>query len=158
MSREVLLIILGWVITITLLIIFVPKNKIRHASLIFFFKQNLTWILGLLVVQLNLIEYPVRSLSNATKSSFDFEYFIYPSFCVLFNLHYPYKKGFLSQFLYYVYFCSGLTIIEVYVEKYTDIIEYINWAWYVTWISFFITFYISRRFYVWFFKLNQKSI
>lgn len=157
MSRDVLLIILGWLITIALLLIFVPKEKIRHATIIFLSKQFVTWILGLIVVQLKLIEYPVRSFEYATRSSFDFEYFIYPSFCVIFNLHYPSKKGFFSQFMYYVYYCSTLTIIEVIVERYTNIIKYLNWTWYITWISFFITFYISRKFYHWFFRLDEKG-
>jgi hypothetical protein len=157
MSRDVLIIIIGWSITIILLFLFVPKDKLRHANVIFFFKQLLTWILGLLVVQLNLIEYPVRSFPNATKTSFDFEYFIYPSFCVLFNLHYPEEKSKLKQFMYYVYYCSGLTIVETFIERYTNILEYLYWTWHITWISFFITFFISRQYYLWFFKLKEKN-
>jgi hypothetical protein len=155
LNRDIIIIIIGWLITITLLLLFVPKNKIRQASVIFLFKQFLTWILGLLVVELKLIEYPIRSFAYATRSSFDFEYFIYPAFCVIFNLHYPSKKNHFAQFLYYFCFCTGLSIVEVIVEKYTDIINYINWTWYITWISFYITFYISRKYYLWFFKIKE---
>jgi hypothetical protein len=155
-SRDVIIIIFGYLITITLLVVFTPKNKIRHAWVIFFFKQFMTWILGLTVSELKLIEYPVRSFSYATRSSFDFEYFIYPAFCVIFNLHYPKNKNFFGQFMYYVYYCSVLSVIEVIVEKNTNIITYIHWAWYITWITFFITFYLSRKFYLWFFKLKEE--
>jgi hypothetical protein len=86
------MIISGWLIATILLILFVPKNKIREAHVSFLFMQALTWVLGLLVVQLKLIQYPIRSFSNATKISFDFEYFIYPAFSALFNLYYPEKK------------------------------------------------------------------
>ena len=41
-----------------LLYIFVPRNKIREACTIFFFKQFVTWFFGLLVVEKNLISYP----------------------------------------------------------------------------------------------------
>jgi hypothetical protein len=157
LNRDTIIIIFGWLITITLLLVFIPKEKIRHALVIFFFKQFMTWILGLTVVELKLIEYPVRSFSYATRSSFDFEYFIYPAFCVLFNLHYPKDKNFLGQFMYYTYYCSVITIIEVMVEKYTNILTYIHWTWYITWISFFITFYLSRKFYLWYFQLDKKS-
>lgn len=157
MGRDTIIIIFGWLITSTLLLIFTPKEKIRHALLIFFFKQFMTWILGLSVSELKLIEYPVRSFSYATRSSFDFEYFIYPAFCVLFNLHYPKGKNFFDKFMYYAYFCSVISAIEFIIERYTNIIKYINWEWYITWITLFATFYISRKFYIWFFKLNEGT-
>ncbi|MEH7272491.1 CBO0543 family protein [Neobacillus vireti] len=58
---------------------FVPKNKIRHAPVIFLFKQVITWLFGLLVVEKNLIEYPFRLyFKKAYKGSFCFEYFFLP--------------------------------------------------------------------------------
>ncbi len=157
MSKEVLILILAWTITTTMLILYVPRNKAREAWVIFLFKQFMTWLLGLIVVQYGLIEYPVRSFSNATKTSFDFEYFIYPSLCVVFNLHYPEGKSRTRQFLHYFYFCSVMTAIEVLCERYTNTIEYIHWDWYLTWITLFATFYASRHYYLWFFKIKPKS-
>ena len=142
---------------IILLILYVPRDKIRQAFVIFTFKQLMTWILGLTVAELRLIEYPVRSFAYANKASFDFEFFIYPAFCVLFILHYPEKKGTLKQLLYYFYYCAGLTITEIIVEKYTNLLEYINWYWYTSFISFFITFFLSRLFYNWYFKTNKTA-
>lgn len=156
MNTDSLLIILGWLISIVLLITFVPKAKIRQASLIFLIKQAITWFTGLLVVELRLIEYPVRSFHYATKSSFDFEYFIYPAFCVLFNLYYPEGKSFAKRFLHFIYYCSALTAVEVVVEKYTNILTYLHWAWFITFITFFITFLMSHLFYKWFFKIYDK--
>lgn len=152
MNRDIAIIILGWIITIILLIFFIPKNKIREAIIPFFFKLALTWITSLAVVELRLIEYPVRFFSYANRTSFSFEYFIYPSFCSLFNIHYPERKSFFKQFMYYFYWCSILTAIEIRVEKYTDILEYLHWSWHITWLTFLITFYLSRQFYLWFFK------
>ena len=157
MSKEYILEAIGWTITIGLLIKFIPKNKIRQAFIAFGFKQLLTWLLGLSVVEFGLIEYPVRLFPNATKTSFSFEYFIYPSFCAIFNVNYPEKKGAFGQFMYYFYYCTLLTIIEVIVERYTNILKYIHWTWYVTWITLFITFYSTRKFYEWFYKLKEKS-
>lgn len=157
MNKDVLILISAWVVTILLLIFFVPKNKIRQAHVIFLFVQVITWVTGLIVVQLGLIEYPVRSFSNAYKASFDFEYFIFPSICVIFNLHYPEEKGILKRFLYYSYYCSTITVIEVICEKFANIIKYIHWTWYITWITLFITFYISHKYYLWFFELKNKG-
>jgi hypothetical protein len=150
--RETYYIIFSWIIMIVLLIIFTPKDKIRHAYVIFTFKQIMTWILGLTVAELRLIEYPVRSFAYANKASFDFEFFAYPAFCVLFVLHYPEGKSTFKQLLYYFYYCTALTTIESIVEKYTNIIEYINWTWYISYITFFITFFLSHKFYRWYFK------
>ncbi|WP_341442912.1 CBO0543 family protein [Oxobacter pfennigii] len=136
-----------------MLLFFVPENRIRHAWLIFLFKQLMTWILGLLVVEYDLIEYPVEIFKYANKTSFTFEYFVYPVICVVFNLHYPGKKTLLKQFIYYLYYCTAITVIEIFIEKYTNLIKYIHWSWYLTWITLYITFFASRKFYVWFFKL-----
>lgn len=157
MGYETVILVTAWVITTISLIIFVPKIKIREAMVIFFFKQFITWIIGLLVAELGLINYPVRSFANASQTSFDFEYFIYPAMCVIFNLHYPDGKTLLRQLMHYISYCSAITIVEVFVERYTDIIEYIHWEWYITWISLFITFFASRKFYIWFFKRDKKS-
>ncbi|MCX7710861.1 MAG: hypothetical protein N2484_13570 [Clostridia bacterium] len=152
MSVERIIEISACLFSILLLVIFVPKNRCREAWLIFLFKQTTTWLLGLWVVQYELIEYPVRMLANATRTSVAFEYVVYPSLCVLFNLYFPTEKSILKKFLHYAVFCSGITVIEVVLEIYTALIRYSHWSWYWTWITLFITFYISRKFYLWFFK------
>lgn len=153
-----ILIATEWIIVVCLLVKFIPKNKLREASVAFLFKQSVTWLLGLFVVQLRLIEYPVRLFSYASRSSFSFEYFTYPSLCAIFNIHYPTKKSFFGQFMYYFYYCTSITILEVFVEKHTEILKYIHWTWYITWITLCMTFYITRMFYVWFFKLNTNIV
>jgi hypothetical protein len=150
-------IIFGWIITIIALILFIPKNKICVAAVAFQFKQTITWLLGLTVVQLGLIEYPVRSLPKATMSSFDFEFFIYPAICAIFNVHYPQGKSKPVKVLYYAGYCSGITVVEVLAEHYTDVITYVHWAWYVTWITLCITFFLCRVCVVWFFKRLNKD-
>ncbi|MDP4159781.1 MAG: CBO0543 family protein [Bacillota bacterium] len=153
-SKEYIIIAIAWIITIILLVIFIPKDKYREAQVAFGIKQVLTWVTGLTVVELGLLEYPVRLFPYANKTSFTFEYFIYPSICAIFNVHYPEDKKTFGQFLYYVYYCTTMTLIEVIVERSTNIIKYIHWTWYITWITLFFTFTISRKYYTWFFKLK----
>lgn len=157
MNIEYSLIVLGWLITIVALIKFIPKDKIREAHVVFLFKQIITWLLGLTAVELHLIEYPVRIFTYANKTSFSFEYFIYPAICAIFCVNYPKDKGAMSKVKYYLWFSTILTGLEILVERYTDILEYIHWTWYITWISFLITFYISRKYYEWFFKLSKTK-
>lgn len=158
MTIEYAIIIIAWIITIILLIKFIPKDKIREALVVFMFKQLITWSTGLIVVELRLIEYPVRLFFQfSSRTSFTFEYFIYPSLCAIFNLNYPDGKSKLARFRHYFNYCSSMTVIEVIIEKYTNIIKYVHWSWYTTWITLFITFYISRKYYLWFFKLKEKN-
>ena len=155
MNKDLLILVVAWVVTIIMLILFIPKKKIREAQLIFLFKQSLTWLFGLLVVELRLIEYPVEFLKYATKTSFTFEYFIYPAICTVFNINYPVEKSNIRKFMHYFSFCTAMTVLEVLCVKYTNIIVYLHWTWYVTWITLFITFFISRKYYLWFFKYNN---
>jgi len=101
MNKDVLILVAAWVATIVMLILFIPKNKIREAQLIFLFKQSITWLVGLLVVELRLIEYPVRLFKYANKTSFTFEYFIYPAICTVFNINYPVGKSTVRKFVHY---------------------------------------------------------
>jgi hypothetical protein len=157
MSKEVIILVASWILTIFMLIVFVPKHKFREAQVIFFFKQLITWLFGLTVVQFRLIEYPVREFSYASRASFAFEFFIYPAICVVFNLHYPEGKSKIRQFMYFFYFCTTMTVIEVLLEKYSDVINYLHWNWFLTWITLFITFYITRKYYLWFFGIKPKN-
>lgn len=154
MSKENKIVVITWVSLVLLLFWLVPQDKIREASVIFLFKQALTWILGLVIAEKNLIEYPVRLFKNATKSSFTFEYFAYPTICVFFNLYYPFEESIIYLFAHYFFYTTLITVFELLLERYTDLIIYLKWKWYWTWTSVFITFYISSLYYRWFFQLN----
>jgi hypothetical protein len=143
----------SWVIMSILLIKFVPRNRIREAWVIFSFKQFMTWLFGLMVVEKNLISYPSRLFfKKATRSSFTFEYFVYPALCILFNLYYPQKKSKKVKLLYHFSYTSSITVLEIIALKYTKLIKYKNWKWYWTFFTLWITYYLSHIHHQWFFK------
>lgn len=143
----------SWVIMSFLLILLVPRQKIREAQLSFLFKQVMTWLFGFLVVEKNLITYPKRAFfKKATKSSFTFEYFIYPATCALFNLYYPEKRSIWIKALYYSFHSGIITILEVIAVRYTKLIRYKNWKWYWSFLSIAFTNYLSHLYHKWFFK------
>lgn len=150
---ENVLIAMEWVICFVALW-FIPKYKRREASFIFLNTQFLTWIFGLIVVEAGWIEYPVRLFPKANSTSFTFEYLFLPFICIFFNFYYPQDKKFYRRVLYYVIFLSIFTVIEFFVEKYTMMITYFHWRWYWTWISMFLTIYIIRTTYKWFFRMG----
>lgn len=137
------------------LLFLIPKNKIRLAVVAFLFKQVITFLFGLVVVELILIEYPVRLFPSINRTSFTFEYFFFPIVCAIFNVWYPNGRSALTQWGYYVGFSSILTILEVIMEKYTDLIKYVHWEWYYSWITLCLTFYLTRLFCRWFFKKGK---
>jgi len=157
LSRDKIILILSWILGIVLLIIFVPANKLRQGIVPFLFKQVVTWLFGLLVVEKRLIKYPVREFKYAYKGSFSFEYFLYPTLCVLYNLYYPEKQNKLMKFLYLNLYAGITTALEVFLEKYTNTIKYIKWKWYWSYITMAITNISSRLFYKWFFKENPSA-
>lgn len=138
------------------ILFFIPKNIIRLAVVAFLFKQVITFLFGLVVVELGLIEYPLRLFASVNRSSFTFEYFFFPIICAIFNVWYPNNRSILIRLGYYVLYSSILTILEVIIEKYTDLIEYIHWEWYFSWITLCLTFYFTRLFCIWFFKREES--
>lgn len=155
MTKEYIILISFWIITIISLILFIPRKKVRIAHTSYLFKLLLTWLFGLFVVEFRLIEYPIHEFKYANNTSFTFEYFVYPAICSLFNVHYPANKSILLKVIYYSAFPSIITIIEVILERYTQLINYIDWTWYWTWITLLITFILSRLYVRWFFRIKS---
>ena len=153
MSKEKLIEYSALIIMPALLIWTVPVERIREAIVIFFFKQSLTWLFGLLVVQLGLIKYPSRVFSKATNTSFTYEFWVYPIICIIFNLYYPFGESVVAQIWHYTVYSSAIAVIEYILERYTQLIKYENWAWYWTWITLALTFLASNLFYRWLFSL-----
>ena len=141
---------------IGLLFIFIPKSKIIEAHVAYLFAQVVTWPMGLIVAEYTLIEYPIRLFHYANKAQFIFEFFLFPSICTLFVVNYPEKKNVFGRFMYYFYYCTFLTIIEIFEERYTNVLKYIHWTWYVSWITMFIMFYIVRKYNKWFLRNINK--
>lgn len=135
---------------------FIPKDKLRDASIIFLFQQFVTWFAGILAVGFNLLEYPVRELAKVNGTSFLYEFFQYPVITVFFCLFYPKTNSFWKKSLYISAYSTGLTLPEVIIEKYTNLISYIHWHWYYTWASVYATLFLAWIFYKWYFRLNNR--
>ncbi|WP_372512750.1 CBO0543 family protein [Bacillus salipaludis] len=134
---------------------FIPKDKVREASVIFLFQQCVTWFAGILAVGFHLLEYPVRELAKVNGTSFLYEFFLYPVVTIFFCLFYPKTNSFWKKPLYISAYSTALTLPEVIMEKYTNLISYIHWQWYFTWTSVYATLFLAWIFYKWYFKLNN---
>lgn len=144
------------IITALALIWLTPKDKLREASIIILFKQTMTWSFGLLVVEWGLIEYPVREFVKANATSFSFEYFIYPSLCVIFNLRYPTETKW-KKWAWFLAFPTAMTILEVVLERKTGLIRYVHWNGFYSWVTLLLTFLLSRLYFLWVYGHSGKG-
>lgn len=140
-----------WIISL-LLIILIPKDRWRVALIAFLFKQTITCVLGLVAVELGLLAYPVREMADVNSTSLTYEFMAYPMVCAVFNVHYPNGKKIWVQLAYYIGYCTLLTVPEILLEKYTNLVLYICWSWWCTWLSLLATFFMTRTFCVLFFR------
>jgi hypothetical protein len=140
-----------------LLLVFVKKEKIIDAHISFLFMQSQTWLYGILVSQFQLIIYPVRLVDKGYLSNFGFEYVVFPTIAVLYNLYFPKAKGILTKLFYIFLYPTIITVLEVWTSKTTDLIEYTNWAWYWSWLTMLVTLNITFFYYKWFMRKVRRE-
>ncbi|MGF7035015.1 hypothetical protein J2T17_006007 [Paenibacillus mucilaginosus] len=153
------LIILGAANLGTLLSLFLlPRGKVLQHHLVFLVVSLPTWVIGLMVVEWGLLAYPVRELAAINRTSFCFEYFLLPIVAVHYNAWYPENKRLGGRALYLLLYCSALTVPEILIERYTDLLSYLHWSWYITFVSEGFIFLYSRAVLLWFFRPSSHRM
>jgi hypothetical protein len=112
--------------------------------------QAPAWIFGLTVVELGLLQYPIRFFDTAVSSSFTFEFLAFPTMSVLYNLHYPTHRKLWVRFCYIVAYPSVMTGFEVLLEGNTNLIKYTGWDWYWSLLTISAVLQFSYWFFTWF--------
>lgn len=151
MSNEFLLVILMWIIGLISFILFTPKNRRRRLIFAFLVCKTIAWLNNLLQVKFNIILFPFREFPKASEVLVTTGYFVYPLLCGFYIIFEP-KVNLISRFLYLIIWTTGLTVFEVILETYTNLIKYIHFAWYWTWVDFFCLFALTNIIYQWFFR------
>lgn len=122
------------------------RVRLKDWLLVFFLKGYLSSFIGTVIVKNKNIKYPIRIFPEYFRISILFDYFLFPLLCVFYNRTSLRTKPiltFIQAFLYSV----PITIIEFFLEKYTDLIEYRkSWNWLITYVTLTITFLIVRVF------------
>jgi hypothetical protein len=139
-----------WVISIILILVFIPKKRIREAAISFMFTQLLTWIFGLLVVYFGLLSYPKHFMANATDTSFTYEFLAFPVVSAIMNVRFPSGKPILLKIGYFLLFPTFLTGMEIILVHYTDLIVYNHWFWFISWVTISVTILVALGFHNWF--------
>ncbi|WP_226038226.1 CBO0543 family protein [Aquibacillus saliphilus] len=119
------------------------KRPRKDWLIVFLLKTVISVFFGNIVAANKWLEYPDRLLPNSFKGSVLFEYLLFPLICVYYNQT-TYKSklpGMIYQsFLYSI----PMTIVEIFLEKKTQLINYKKWRWYYTLFSLSGTFLLVR--------------
>jgi hypothetical protein len=119
------------------------KPPIKDWLIIFLVKGYISSILDKFVVKKGYIKYPVK-LVKIFDTSFIFDYLLFPITCVYYNLA-TYQKNFKTIFIRVLYFSVPMTMVEQWLERKTNLIEYRKgWNCVFTFISLNITFLMVR--------------
>lgn len=153
LSIEWLILISVWIICFVS-VWFIRRENRAKASFIFLLTQCLTWITGLIVVEMGWIEYPIRALAKANSTSLTFEYLMLPLTTTFFTLYFPNDSRLSKKINFYIAFASAMTGLEVLFEKYTQLVKYHSWTWYWTWVTVMLTFYTMKCVYKWFYNIK----
>lgn len=144
MQKKLLKIILG--VGLLLIPFAFKREKLKDWLLIFFLKGYISSFLNQIIVKKKQVSYPVRFMSKHFDSSILFDYLLFPILCVFYNRTSE-KSNLYSIFLQTFIYSTPMTVLEVILEKNTNLIKYNkNWNWLITYISLVITFLFVRGF------------
>lgn len=146
-----LILLFFFVLSIVLFIFCLRKQPIKEWLLSFLLTAYFAYILGAIVVELGWIQY--LALGDYVNGGYLYELLLLPVINTYFyqTSYRSTVRGILFQCVLYT---TGLTIVEVILEKYTELIEFVSWHWTYTLFSVF-GFMLAIRFLL---KLiNQKS-
>ncbi|MGG1685129.1 CBO0543 family protein [Pseudalkalibacillus sp. NRS-1564] len=110
------------------------KPPIKEWLLFFLLTGYLSSIIGVIVVEENLLSYPVNLFNTHFDSSFTYEYILFPVLGIYYYQS-TYRSGWLGFIVKAAVFSSIITIMEYFLERYTNLIHYISWTWMYTFIS-----------------------
>lgn len=133
------------VITLLLFIFTIDWQYFRDWIAVFLFTALISLLSGSPIVNLNLLEYPVRWLPHYYNTSILFEVWSFPVLCILYN-QLTRKCGPGMIILYALLFSAAITAIEYPLELYTQLIRYNTWTWFTTFYTLTFAFLLSRIF------------
>ena len=144
MQKKLLRIVLG--VGLLLIPFAFKREKLKDWLLIFFLKGYISSFLDQIIVKKKQISYPVRFMSKYFDSSLLFDYLLFPLLCVFYNRTSE-KSNLHSIFLQSFIYSTPMTVLEVILEKKTNLIRYKKkWNWLITYFTLVTTFLFVRGF------------
>jgi hypothetical protein len=152
MRMEYLILLLMWLFGFIGFILFVPKKDWRKGFLAFMMFQAIIWLCDMPAFTYDLLRAPVRELPKATDLPLTIDYFFYPVLFSIFYVHRRVNGSLGSRITYFFVWVSASSLLDIVIERYTDLLEYEFLKWYGMWMYIGFLFYISQICCNWFFK------
>lgn len=105
-------------------VLYIPKGHIRKTLLTFLTFQATTWFVSIALVQIGLIEFPVREFSKATGVVFIPQFFTYPIFFTWFYFRLSYKSSRLYRALHWLISVSMPVFFAYFIAVYSDLSQF----------------------------------
>ncbi|MDD9269448.1 CBO0543 family protein [Paenibacillus sp. GCM10023248] len=119
------------------------RSPLKDWLIIFLLKSVITAIADCFIIAAGLLDYPVRFFPKAFHTNIVFDFLVFPTLCVFYNITTQYsnlKSIFVQSLLYSI----PVTLLEIWAEKHTELIEYKHWNAFITLITLITTFLIVR--------------
>jgi hypothetical protein len=152
MLKDYLVLVAMWLFGIVGFILFIPHKDRRKGLLAAIMFQAFIWLCDMPSFTYGLLSAPVRIFPKATDLTVTINYFFYPILFAIFNVHRKEKNSLWSRFTYFFVWISILTLFDIALERYTDLIKYGSLTWFGMWIYIGFLFYISKVCCNWFYK------
>lgn len=142
-----LFLIIVFISNIAVLIpVIMRKPPIKDWIIVYFFNAATNFIADSYLSAHKIVRYPVRFLPKVFKTHILFDFFIYPTFSIIYNQMTIKDKPF-AIFYKLVLFTFPMFIIEFWAERRTNLIEWgRGWRWYHTVISVIVKSLMTRSF------------
>ena len=157
MSVDYVYIIIMWVIGMLAFLFLTPKNHYRKLLFTLLVCQAFLWLNSLIHVEFNLLAYPVREFPKATDLLITTEYFFYPLLSGFYIAYEP-KRSLMIRVIYLSIWISAFTLYDLILVNYTNLVTYVHYAWYFTWIDYFCIFAVTNLVNHWFFKDREHFL
>ncbi|WP_102273091.1 CBO0543 family protein [Cytobacillus massiliigabonensis] len=141
-----------WIFGFIGFILFIPRKNRRKGIFAFMIFQAFIWLCDMPSFKFGLLSAPVREFPKATDLAITIDYFFYP---VLFSIFYVSQKRQGTKWMKFIYslvWISAITLFDIVIEKYTDLLEYGRLTWYGMWLYIGLLFFVSLTCCNWFFK------
>lgn len=157
-SREYWVMAALAIASIVLVTVFGRADKPRESLFLFLLSQAVTWPITILIALAGWGESPVRLFPKATDSNFVIAFVFLPAAFVAYYWHYPQSKGRPFQIAYTLAFAGGVSLAHVAVQKYTNLMVYIDFSGYKLWLMTIVAYYLQRIYSDWYFdRLAQQK-
>lgn len=157
MSREYWVMAALAVASILSLTVLGRSDKPRESLFLFIATQVVSWPSTILFVFMGLFRSPVRLFPKATEANFLLAYVLIPALFVAYYWHYPRNERRILQIAYTLAFTGGAALLHVALQKYTDLLLYINFSGYMAWLVVAVTYYVVRIYSDWYFSQLTKA-